>query len=571
MSWSTFGIALVVLVALLRAGPALPPVPEFLVFVALLALSTNHDVVFPSEYAASADLAVVLAAVVAFRHDTSHDAALVAPLLLGLLTGPLDVVQWRRRAFVRMAWNSGDRALAGLAAAGAFAAVAHVAGESVVATVGAALAAAVAATLVDTALSLVLVTALGNTLRAGWRTVVDIDVLQFPLACAGAAAGFLVAAVGAWAVVPPMLALVLLPELVQARSRVPAILVRDVLLVLEVGVACLVVAPFVGVPDARTICLLLAVAVLVGAELVVDTRVGVPAVLGVVVVMAAIGVSSAAGANDDGAFAGLLVGAGATAAAWCCTRAGGRRRAPVAVAIAALGGGLAGALVDEVASVDVASLAIATTAVLLFALVVITVAGAADARAEGMRMVWAFPLVALGVGAAALTATADGRARVVPCALLGIGALAAAWCGATPWRSRVLSRRLGAVAGRGRAAVCVGGALAAFAATGAAFLVDGDVRVAAAVVVVGAGDIAAAMALTATRQWRFAPRARARDATLLVVAATVFALAGVGTAMAEWWSVPAVAVATAITIVIGRDAVARSDELGAMPKLEIRR
>ena len=567
MSWSTFGIALVVLVALLRAGHALPPVPGFLVFVALLALSTNHDVVFPSEYAASADLAVVLAAVVAVRHDTSHDAALVAPLLLGLLTGPLDVVQWRRRAFVRMAWNSGDRALAGLAAAGAFAAVAHVAGESVVATVGAALAAAVAATLVDTALSLVLVTALGNALRAGWRTVVDIDVLQFPLACAGAAAGFLVAAVGAWAVVPPMLALVLLPELVQARSRVPAILVRDVLLVLEVGVACLVVAPFVGVPDARTICLLLAVAVLVGAELVVDTRVGVPAVLGVVVVMAAIGVAGA----DDGAFVGLLVAAGATAAAWCCTRVGGRGRAPVAVAIAALGGGLVGALVDQIAAIDPAALALAVSAVLLFALVVITVAGAADARAEGMRMVWAFPLVALGVGAAALTATADGRARVVPCALLGIGALAAAWCGATPWRSRVLSRRLGAVAGRGRAAVCVGGALAAFAATGAAFLVDGDVRVAAAVVVLGAGDIAAAMALTATRQWRFAPRARARDATLLVVAATLFALAGVGTAMAEWWSVPAVAVATAITIVIGRDAVARSDELGAMPKLEIRR
>ena len=256
MSWSSFGIALVLLVAFLGAGQALPPVPGFLVFVALLALSTNDDVVFPSEYAASADLAVVLAAVVAFRHDVSYSAPFVAPLLLGLLTGPLDVMQWRRRAFVRMAWNSGDRALAGLAAAGAFAAVAHVAGDSVVATVGTALAAAVAAMLVDTALSLVLVTALGNTLRAGWRTVVDIDVLQFPLACAGAAAGFLVTAVGAWAVVPPMLALVLLPELVQARSRVPAMLVRDVLLVLEVGVACLVVAPFVGVPDARTICLL---------------------------------------------------------------------------------------------------------------------------------------------------------------------------------------------------------------------------------------------------------------------------------------------------------------------------
>ena len=292
--------------------------------------------------------------------------------------------------------------------------------------------------------------------------------------------------------------------------------------------------------------------------------------LGVVVVVAAIGVSSASGA-DDGTFAGLLVAAGATAAAWCCTRVGGRGRAPVAVAIAALGGGLAGALVDDVAAIDLVALALGASAVLLFALVVTAVAGAADARTEAMRMVWSLPLVALGVGAAVLTATADGRARVVPGALLGIGALAAAWCGATPWRSRVLSRRLGAVAGRGRAAVCVGGALAAFAATGAAFLVDGDVRVAAAVVVLGAGDIAAAMALTATRQWRFAPRTRARDAAFLVVASTLFALAGVGTARAEWWSVPAAAVAAAITMVFGRAAVARSDGLGAMPKLEVRR
>jgi hypothetical protein len=311
--------------------------------------------------------------------------------------------------------------------------------------------------------------------------------------------------------------------------------------------------------------------VLVGAELVVDTRVGVPVVLGVVVVVAVIGASSAAGANDDGAFAGLLVGAGATAAAWCCTRAGGRGRAPVAVAIAALGGGLAGALVDEVAAIDLVALALAASAVLLFALVVITGAGVMDARGEGMRLVWAFPLGALGVGAAVLTAAADGWARAVPGALLGIGALAAAWCGATPWRSRVLSRRLGAVGGRGRAAVFQAGAVAALAATGVAFLVDGDGRVAAAVVVVGAGDIVAAMALAATRQWRFAPRAPARDATFLVAAAALCALAGVGAATAEWWSAPAVAVAVAITIVIGREAVARSDELGAGPRLEIRR
>ena len=575
-AWVLSGTAAAVLVALLVGGHALPPAPAFLVLAALLALSTNHDVVFPNEYAASADLAVVLAAVVAFRHD----AAFVGPLLIGLLAGPLDVVQWQRHAFMRMAWNSGDRGLAALAAAGAFAAVGNAAGDSLVAVVAAALAAVLAAALVDAGLSLVLINARGATLHDSWRAVLDIDALQFPLACAGAAAGFLVTGVAWWAVVPPMVALVLAPELVQARSRVPTTVVRDVLLGVEVVVACALLAPFVAVPAPLTICGLLLVAVFAGAELVVDARVAVPVVLGVVVVAAAL---AAAGADrgsggGEGAFAGLLVGAGATAASWWCTRgssrASGRVRAPLGVGTAAVAGAAAGALVDTVhrhhASGDVQALGTAVGAVLLFAAVALAVARSTDVPREGMRLLWAFPLVALGATAGVLGAVGGDVPRGLPVLLLGLGAVAAAWCGAMPWRSRVLSRRLGVIAGRGRAATMGFAAALAVAAAVVAIGAAGDARSLAAVVVVGAGDTGVAMALAATRQWRFAPRARARDTTLLFGAAVLVSVAGIGAADAVWWSLPAVVVGAAATIAVGRRSVARSDAVGALTESGLR-
>ena len=574
-AWVLSGTAAAVLVALLVGGHAPPPAPAFLVLAALLGLSTNHDVVFPNEYAASADLAVVLAAVVAFRHD----AAFVGPLLIGLLAGPLDVVQWQRHAFMRMAWNSGDRGLAALAAAGAFAAVGNAAGDSLVAVVAAALAAVLAAALVDAGLSLVLINARGATLHDSWRAVLDIDALQFPLACAGAAAGFLVTGVAWWAVVPPMVALVLAPELVQARSRVPTTVVRDVLLGVEVVVACALLAPFVAVPAPLTICGLLLVAVFAGAELVVDARVAVPVVLGVVVVAAAL---AAAGADrgsggGEGAFAGLLVGAGATAASWWCTRgssrASGRVRAPLGVGTAAVAGAAAGALVDTVhrhhASGDVQALGTAVGAVLLFAAVALAVARGTDVPREGLRLLWAFPLVALGATAGVLGAVGDVL-RGLPVLLLGLGAVAAAWCGATPWRSRVLSRRLGVIAGRGRVATMGFAAASAVVAGVAAGVGSGDARTLAAVVVVGAGDTGVAMALAATRQWRFAPRARARDTTLLVGAAVLVSAAGIGAADAVWWSLPAVVVGAAATIAVGRRSVARSDAVGALTESGLR-
>jgi hypothetical protein len=458
--------------------------------------------------------------------------------------------------------NSGDRALAGLGAAGAFAAVTHAGGGSGVVAVGAAVAAAGAATLVDATLSVLLATALGATFAEARRAVVEIDALQFPLAFAAAAAGFLVGALGWWAVAPPMLAVVLLPELVQTRARVPAEAARDVFLALEVALVAALVAPFVAVPDPLTVCGLLALAVLVGAEMRVDTRVAIPGVLGVVVVTAALAVS-----GDAGVFTGLVVAAGATAASWCCTRVDSRRgtrlRAGVAVALTALAGAVAGALVDTVARAGLGALGVATVAVVVFAVATLLVTPSADAGAEALRLVWTFPVAALGAGAAVVGITLTGLVAALPVGLVGLGALVVAWCGATPWRSRVLSRHLGALPGGGRTRLLLVLAAAAPAAAVWGCLADGNERVAAALVVVGTAELATAMALVATRQWRFATRARTRDATFLLAGAMGVAVAGVGVVSSGWWSVPLIALALAPVVTLGRRSVRRSDAAAA--------
>ena len=59
---------------------------------------------------------MLVAAVVAFRHDS----ALVGPWCVAFLAGPLDLLHWRQRSFVRMAYNAGNRMVATLAGAATF-------------------------------------------------------------------------------------------------------------------------------------------------------------------------------------------------------------------------------------------------------------------------------------------------------------------------------------------------------------------------------------------------------------------------------------------------------------------
>ena len=105
--------------ALVVAGSPLPrPVPV-LVLAVFVVVAANRFVFFPTEIAVTAEAAVLVAAIVAFRHDS----ALVGPWCVAFLTGPLDLLHWRQRSFVRMAYNAGNRMIATVAGAATFAVV----------------------------------------------------------------------------------------------------------------------------------------------------------------------------------------------------------------------------------------------------------------------------------------------------------------------------------------------------------------------------------------------------------------------------------------------------------------
>ena len=93
-------------VALAVAGAELPPPGPVLLLSIAVALCINRFAFFTSEQAATAEAAVLLAAVVAFRAD----AAFLGPLFVALLVGPLDTLHWHQRAYIRMAHNAGNRA-----------------------------------------------------------------------------------------------------------------------------------------------------------------------------------------------------------------------------------------------------------------------------------------------------------------------------------------------------------------------------------------------------------------------------------------------------------------------------
>ena len=108
-----FVAAAVVGVALVAAGEPLPSLVPVLLLAVLVALSVNLGALFPSEFSATADVALLFAAVVGF----AIDAPLLGPFVVGLLMGPLDWVHWKQRLFYRMAYNSGSQSLCILLAA----------------------------------------------------------------------------------------------------------------------------------------------------------------------------------------------------------------------------------------------------------------------------------------------------------------------------------------------------------------------------------------------------------------------------------------------------------------------
>jgi hypothetical protein len=500
-------VGMATLVACLAAGAHLPPLVPVLLLTLVLALCVGRMALYPSDLAATAELAVLLCAVTAFRSD----APVTGPLLLALLVGPLDVVHWRQRSFVRMAYNSGNRALASLAAAGAFAGSTAVLGSTVAGLVAATAVAAAAAAVLDSAATVGLVVCLGGDAHAARRELLDIDALAFPLAVAGGAVGFLATGVGWWAAAVPLGALALVPELLQARARITARVARDALLAVELVGALVVVAEFAPAPSWPTVVLLGALGIALGLELVVDAAVPVPPVLGVAVVAAAVSVG-----GNDAVFAGALVASVATATAWWRSGRGAQPLPASMAVLVAAGAGVLAALVAGVAAVSKPWFALLGLGASIGFGLVVLVPAHDRRRVEAASLAWMLPLAALAVSAGLLPELGPSASVLVSFGAISGAAVLAAWCGSTPWRSQFVSLRIGRVPGRGRLRTAL--ALCALSAAFVIATIPAKDGVLGGWIAVVSGEAAIAMALFATRQWRFAPRGRRRDTTVAAVA-----------------------------------------------------
>jgi hypothetical protein len=311
--------------------------------------------------------------------------------------------------------------------------------------------------------------------------------------------------------------LALAPEIAHARRVVSLVVLHDAVLAVELLAIAALAALWVSVPSLPTLLVLAAVAIVAGVELVVDGRVPIAPVLGVVVV----GVTIAVG-RDDAAFAAVLVAGLATAVSWWVSG----RPLTARVLLSVLGAtilGVAGALAataDVVGSVG--DLAVGPAGLVLFALGA-AVAARARFRAEAMAVVWVAPLAAL----ASSRSVAGGHGQLAGLGLavgtVGLAAMAGTWCGAAPWRSRFLSRRMGEVRGRGRRMTC-GGLCVATAVLAVVSTVAEPHAAFVGGLAVTTGEIAVTMALFGVRQWRFAPGARARGVTLGVLLALALPL-----------------------------------------------
>ncbi|MFN8024840.1 MAG: hypothetical protein U0W40_00350 [Acidimicrobiia bacterium] len=553
LSWSLALAGVALFVVLLATGGGLPPLLPTLLLGAVLAVCVNRVALYPNDIAATAELAVFLCAVVAFRDV----APVTGPLLLALAVGMLDASHWRRRSFVRMAYNSGNRTLVTVGAAGTFAAGTAMFGTTTAGWVAATVLASGAAALLDGLATVALVRSLGGSARAARRELLDIDALALPLAVAGGAIGFVAIEVGWWAAAVPLALLALVPELLQARARIPARFARDLLLAIELVAMLVVVARYVPVPSLATVVVLGVLAIVVGTDLVADARVPVPPVLAVVVVA----LVTTTGAHSA-VFAGMLVGGLATATAWWAGDGHGRATAILGVGLAACAGAAAAAPIAmrdgdpaTVWLVVAASFAIFTA----FAAV-----GTRSVRpAVLLDQCWSVPLLGGAVAAGVIPAlTASPAAALAGAALLG-SALLGAWCGSVPWRSRFLSARFTDVRGGGRTVVLLGlcGVAGVMGLVG--LLRQSVVAPAFAAAMLACGGAALTMGAWAVRQWVLGPVARRRLCWLLTLAvvawcaSTSLVLAGrVGLACA-------LAVVAAITSAwAGRGSVGTADRVG---------
>ena len=507
---AVFAVAVAIGAALVARGEPLPALGPVLLLAVLVALSVNLGALFPSEFSATADVAILFAAVVGF----AVDAPLLGPFVVGLLMGPFDWVHWKQRLFYRMAYNSGSQSLCILLAALVFRATSPALDDVVPVLVVAAIA-AVIWMLADIALvTLVLVRRGGTSTLAAARHVLVLNTITVPLALVGAAAGILALEVG-WGAAGLVLApLPFVPDLVLVRARRSSVARVLAALRLPLLVTALSVVGIVADADRTTLVTLVVMGVLLGVEARPGTGSLVAPILATVVIAAVV-----VEGRDAYVIATLVAmgGVGAT----LLTAAPAFRHA---VGSLVLGAGAAIASVgvydafDRPASSPAGMVVVAVLAGITFEVVVVTVG--CPARAVALeRAAWSLPVVAAAAAlAVAWAALGSPSGPVVFGASLGIAMGAVAVWASPPWTSRWLAR-LGEHA-RGRrvalavvAALAVSGAITAVVITG-----RGSDRLALVMVALAGAEADVAMAAAAVRQWRFAPRRRLRDAVVLVVA-----------------------------------------------------
>ncbi|HEX5587925.1 MAG TPA: hypothetical protein VFZ17_11505 [Acidimicrobiia bacterium] len=476
-------------VAAARGGPP-SAIGTLVVLLVAAAVCVNRQSLFPAELSITAEASVVLCAVVVFRRD----APVLAPMLVGLASGWLDSYQWASRAWIPMAFNSGNRGVEAMLAALSFHTVTELLGSSPSAIAGAAVVAAAVFAVVDNAaIATLVVVRDGTGVRRAVQEVVRLDALSFPIALLGASCGLLGLATTGWVGAAAVMPAAWIPDaLLVGRGRAPHRLLRWTAgAALSIAIA-ITVGLFVGFPPVAVTGVLTVLGVLAGLELRANSRLPVPPALGAVVVLGACAV-----APSRAVVAAVLVAVAATSVSWSFARV---RVARVVVVLGCVIGVAVG--VGLVAQAGGSSV----VAVAVFAVGVFVVSPRRD---TGVALGWAFPFVVLGATATEL------RAWFGPFETLAIGGAAVllaapviAWTGAPPWPSRLAAHSARLHAGNAHRSLWVVIAVAAVACASVSIL-DGALDGAAVVGLALVGELAAALALARVRLWRFAPRRRA--------------------------------------------------------------
>jgi hypothetical protein len=527
--WYSVGVctlALAIGVVLVVAGSPLPTLGPILLLAFAAALCVNSFALFPSEHAATAEGAVLLAAVVGFATDAPY----LGPLAVALLVGPLDVLHWEQRSWVRMAYNAGNRGLATLAAAGTFAGARALVDGSTVGWVVAVLVGTGAFFVVDEAISIVLLRLHGEGYRSALSQVIEIDALAMPIALVGAATGILAHEVGWWAMVLALLPAAFVPELVVARARVRAAAIRDLAALLSVIAILATVALVTPVPDTATLAILCALAVVLGIEVAPRRGALVPPLVALVVIPACVVLD-----GDRIRVAVLAVALVTTATSWWCERRATRGRVLAALAVAAGAGlGVAQLALELPRTADGLAFGALTAGV---AFEVVTLLVAPQRRRQTFARAWTVPLLAVSVAAAAVWRVVGHVGGLVLAALVVTALIGWAGWGAPAWGSRLAARAATPMRPQLlRIALVVVAGLALAAAVLGVSASEHAAAVAWSWTSAGLGEVAIAMTAAGVRQWRFAPWPRRRGfvATLAAAVVLVGAAAPLGARGSVW-------------------------------------